>query len=105
MSIKKTISLQDYVLEAALQRSMELFGGSVSNYVSYLICNDNKDKIEKCLQKIEFMKPVRAYEAKVAQFDSDCPYCGKKIKTGEIIYNVILNNGLERCVHKNCSRD
>lgn len=105
MAIKKTISLQDYVLEAAQQRSMELFGGSISNYLSYLICNDNKDRIEKCLQKIENMKPVRVSEAKTAQFESDCPYCGKKIKVGEIIYNVLLNNGFERCVHKHCSRE
>lgn len=105
MAIKKTISLQNYVLEVAEQKSRELFGGSISNYLSYLICNDNKEKIEKCLQKIELMKPVRISEAKAALFESDCPYCGKKIKIGESIYNVLLYNGLERCVHKNCSRD
>lgn len=105
MSIKKTISLQNYVLEAADQKARELFGGSLSNYLSYLICNDNKQRIEKSLQDIELMKPVRISEVKLAQFESECPYCGKKIRTGEAIYSCKLYNGLERFVHKNCSRD
>lgn len=105
MAIKKTISLQDYVLEAAEQKAKQFFGGSLSNYLSYLVCNDNKEKIENSLEEIELKKPIRTSEAKTAQFDSDCPYCGRKIKTGELIYNVVLSNGLDRWVHKNCSRE
>ncbi|MDF2881629.1 MAG: hypothetical protein K0R54_2186 [Clostridiaceae bacterium] len=105
MSVKKTISLQDYVLEAAEQKAKQYFGGSLSNYLSYLICNDNKKKIENSLEEIEMKKPIRISEGKAAQFDSDCPYCGRKIRTGEIIYNVVICNGIERWVHKNCSRE
>ena len=82
-----------------------MFGGSLSNYLSWLICNDNKEKIEKSLKEIELRKPIRISEQKLAKFDSICPYCGKKIKDGEAIFDVILENGLKRFVHKNCSRD
>jgi ABC-type dipeptide/oligopeptide/nickel transport system ATPase component len=105
MAVKKTISLQDYVLNAAEQKSRELFGGSLSNYLSFLICNDNKEKIDKALEEIELSKPKRISEPKQAQFDSKCPYCTKKIKAGDTIYDVVLVNGLERYVHKNCSRE
>jgi hypothetical protein len=105
MSVKKTVSLQDYVLKAAEPKVKKLFGGSLSNYLSYLICNDNKEEIEECLLEIELSKPLRISEAKTSLFESECPYCHKKIRTGEAIYNVILSNGLERYVHEDCSRD
>lgn len=105
MSKKKTVSFQEYVLEVADQKSREMFGGSLSNYLGWLICNDNREKIEKILEEIELKKPNRISEQRPAKYESICPYCGKKIKAGEAIYDVILANGLERFVHKNCSRD
>jgi len=105
MSKKKTISFKEYVLDVAEEKAKEMFGGNLSSYLSWLICYDNKAKVEKTLEELELRKPKRISEFRLAMFDSDCPYCGKRVKSGDAIYDVILPSGVERFVHKNCSRE
>lgn len=105
MSKKKTISLPDYVANAAERKARIRFGGNFSNYLQWLICSDNTEEIKKLLEDEEKKKPERNSEVHIAEFSNKCPFCGKKIKIGDKICSAILADGREQFVHRKCCRD
>lgn len=105
MSRKKTISLPDYVAKIAEHKAKIRFGGNFSNYLQWLICNDNTDEIKKMLDDEENRKPKQISEVRTAEFSNRCPYCNKKIKVGEKICNALFPDGHEQFVHKKCCRE
>lgn len=105
MSKKKTISLPDYVAKIADRKAKIKFGGNFSNYLQWLICNDNTEEINKELNEEEERKPKRISDFKAAEYSNKCPYCNKKIKVGEKICNAHFADGREQYVHKKCCKD
>ena len=105
MSVKKTISLQEYVVEVAEKNAKIMCNGNLSNYINSLIYNSNREEIELKAKEKELNKPKRCGVIFAAQKSSTCEYCGKQIKPRSKICNGEFLDGHQSYVHQRCCRE
>jgi hypothetical protein len=99
---KKTISLQSHVLQVAQEKADLFYGGSLSGYINWLICNDCVGEIKKAL--VEEKKPVRDSKVIKARMQTLCKACNEYIEIGDDICLAKFEDGWSSWVHKNCSK-
>ena len=105
MSIKKTISLQEYVAEIAEKNAKIMCNGNLSNYINSLIYHNNKEDIDKVAKENEERKPIRCGVIFCATKNTNCEYCGKSILEGNAICNAKFLDGHVSYVHKRCCKE
>jgi len=105
MSVKKTISLQEYVAEIAEKNAKIMCNGNLSNYINSLIYNSNREEIEQKAKGKELNKPKRCGVIFAAQKSSTCEYCGKQIKPRSKICCGEFMDGHQSYVHQRCCRE
>lgn len=95
MSKKVSISLPEHVYSLAKKKSKLTHGDNFSGYIRDLVCRQFTEEELK-----NELKPIWAGREKVAEYETDCRCCTKKILKGSTIY---LTN-LGYWVHEECCR-
>lgn len=101
-----TISLDDYVIEIAEQKSKAMFKGDMDNYINWLICNNNKHAVEKKIRALEKRQEEKKPSAildsvKTAMYNNVCEYCNEDIYQGDEICRA---EGYDNYIHKKCCK-
>ncbi|MDW8802474.1 hypothetical protein P8V03_15095 [Clostridium sp. A1-XYC3] len=101
-----TVTLDDYVIEAAQKKAQIMFKGNLDYYINWLICNNNKQEIKKKIrgiQKAEERKKPTAIQntEKTAMYNNTCVFCKQTIYQGDEICKA---EGYENYIHKKCCR-
>lgn len=101
-----TVTLDDYVIEAAQQKADVMFKGNLDYYINWLICSNNKQEIKKKVKDIqkgqEKNKPKAIPDTeKTAMYNNTCDYCNQPIYQGDEICKA---EGYENYIHKKCCK-